>query len=352
MAGLDPLVASVDRHRVAVARLFLQALREAGSPLVQDQAMRRQLREQVTRILDETMVVLRDGPEALVAESDVASVEIGTQRARHGIQPIESMRAASVLFQTALTTIAAGLSDTGQVTRLALALEHACLRRVGLVASSYFTHLLDRVHASHAESDLRLARELHDQVAHTLAVALRDVELYETYRPADHERAEVKLAAAKAHLQEAIDTVRALATRLRTTETGEGLQGALLRYLATAPPSVITTVTVSGDEARLPFAVREELYLMLREAIGNALRHAAPRAVTVHVRVREPEVEAVVVDDGHGFDEALVRAAAAGTGLASMAQRAHRVGGSLDVDSQAGYGSIVRFRVPLPRRSS
>jgi signal transduction histidine kinase len=352
MAGPDLLVASVDRHREAVARRFLHALQEAGSPLVQDAAMSRQLREQVTRILDETVVVLRDGPQALAEEPDAASVEIGTQRARHGIQPIESMRATSVLFQTALTTIAAELTDTGQVIHLALALEHACLRRVGLVAGSYFTHLLDRVHASHAESDQRLARELHDQVAHTLAVALRDVELYETYRPADHERAEVKLAAAKVHLQEAIDTVRALATRLRTTETGEGLQGALLRYLATAPPSVITTVTVTGDEASLPFAVREELYLMLREAIGNALRHAAPRAVTVHVRVRDPEVEAVVVDDGAGFDEAKVAAAAAGTGLASMAQRAHRVGGSLDVDSQAGYGTIVRFRVPLPRRPS
>lgn len=347
---------SLERRRSDIAKRFLQSLRSAGSPLVRDPAMRRQLRAHVDRLLDDTIAILRGAPggrDPLVAEPDPMSVEIGTDRARHGVRPAESVRAASVLFETVLTVVAAELaSSPDELTRLALALERSSARRVGMVASTYFSSLLDQIHDSHAESYRRLARDLHDDAAHTMAVALRDLDLYETYRVADHGRAQVKLAAARNHLQEAMDSIRALAAQLRRSETGEGLQAALVRYLASADPAVATTVTVTGDEAVVPLVVRDELFLVLREALGNALRHAGPRTVTVEVRIRRPGVDAVVTDDGHGFDPGAAPAspATAGSGLPSMTERAHRIGGTLDIDSRPDRGTIVRCQIPLPRR--
>jgi signal transduction histidine kinase len=354
-AGGDA-AASVERRRGDIAERFVESLQSAGSPLVRDPATRRQMRAHVDRLLDDTIAILhgeQGGRDPLVAEPDRMSLEIGTDRARHGIRPAESVRAASVLFETVLMVVAAELtSSPDELTALALALERSSARRVGMAASTYFSSLLDQIHDSHAESYRRLARELHDDAAHTMAVALRDLDLYEIYRIADHGRAQVKLAAAKSHLQEAIDSVRALATQLRRSETGEGLQAALVRYLATADPTVATTATVTGDEAVVPLAVRDELFLVLREALGNALRHADPRTVTVEVQISRPRVDAVVTDDGQGFDPGAASATpdTAGTGLPSMAERAHRVGGTLDIASRPGHGTTVRCQIPLPRR--
>ena len=350
----DPIVASIERHRIDVAEQFLDVLRRAASPLVRDPAMRSQLREQVDRILDETVAAVRDGLDSVSTELDAASVEIGTQRARHGIRPVESMRAASRLHETALRAIAPDLDQAPEpvasVIRLSMALERAISSRVAMVASSYFTALLDQVHESHAEVGRRLAGELHDNVAHGIAIALREVELYESYRVADRERARAKLSAAKASLQESIDTVRALATRLRRSETGEGLQAALVGYLANAVSSVATTVTVTGDESSVPLAVRDELFLVLREALSNALQHADPRTISVDVRIGRPRVEAMVSDDGAGFDAEKAQLATTGTGMRSMVERARRVGGTLDVESRPGQGTTVRCGIPLQRR--
>jgi signal transduction histidine kinase len=352
--GSDPIIEIIERHRLEVAEQFLAVLRRGGSPLVRDPAMRSQLREQVDRILDEVVGALRHGLESISTELDAASIEIGAQRARHGIRPVESMRAASQLHETALRVIAPDLVRAPEpvvsLSRLSVALERAISSRVAMVASAYFTTLLDQIHESHAEVGRRLAGELHDDVAHGIAVALREVELYESYRVADRERARAKLSAAKSSLQDSIDTVRALAARLRRSETGEGLQAALAGFLATAASSVATTVTVTGDESSVPLAVREELFLVLREALSNALQHADPRTVIVDVRIGGPRLDAMVSDDGSGFDAEKAPLATTGTGLHSMGERANRIGGTLDVESRPGQGTTVRCRIPLQRR--
>lgn len=251
----DLVAASVDRHRADIAGRVLQSLRRAGSRLARDPATNDQLRAQVARVLDDTVAMLRGDPNADTAQRpDPASIEIGRQRARHGIHPAESVRAETALFRTALETIAPDLRHAADpvdsLARFCLALQRSLARRADLVGRSYFTYLLDKIYHSHAQHRLRLSRELHDQVAHTAAVALRDLELYEAYRVADHERALARLSAAKVHLQETIDTIRTLATQLRKADTSEGLQPALVRYLSTAAPTVVTSVNVIGTDER------------------------------------------------------------------------------------------------------
>jgi signal transduction histidine kinase len=357
MAG-EEFHAVVDRHRTEVADELLHALQSAGSALIRHPERLGQLRDQVGWVLDDTIEILKaaesvvdDGPPA---EPDAASVVIGSQRAQLGVRPAELLWAASLLYETALRVIAPDFAGRPQgvadLTRLAVALERSISRRLSMVASAYFTSMLDQIHGSQAEASRWLARELHDHVAHGMAVVLRDLELYETYRAADRERAQTKFINAKTNLQETIDTVRALAGQLRRSQTGADLRTALVGYLAGAGPAVATTVTVTGNETAMPLPVRDELFLVLREALSNALRHASPRTITVEVRISRPFVDAMVSDDGRGFDTETTQAA--GTGLPSMVERTRRVGGTLELDSRPGHGTTVRCHIPLPRRHS
>jgi signal transduction histidine kinase len=95
--------------------------------------------------------------------------------------------------------------------------------------------------------------------------------------------------------------------------------------------------------------VRDELFLILREALRNAFTHAAPGLVLVEVEFSAQELSAWVVDDGCGFSQALTpEKAVSGTGLASMRERAALVGGRLAVRSMPGRGTRVELHLPLP----
>jgi signal transduction histidine kinase len=83
---------------------------------------------------------------------------------------------------------------------------------------------------------------------------------------------------------------------------------------------------------------------VVREALSNVGRHAG--ATTCRVSIRRDGSTAVVEidDDGGGFDTAL---ATRGMGMGNLAERAETIGGTLEIDSQPGFGTTVRVRIPL-----
>lgn len=195
----------------------------------------------------------------------------------------------------------------------------------------------------------RVARELHDHVAHTLGVALNSLELHELYLDEDPQRAERQLNNATQAVRAALDRVRALSSDLRGSEVDDGLEHALAGYLhMVAPPAIAWTVTVTGDDCRLPAELREEVYLILREAARNSLIHSAARHLEIAVDIGfgpdDAAVRARVTDDGRGFDPG--RHPPAG-GIASMRERAELLGGSLTLSSDPGTGTAVHLHVPL-----
>jgi signal transduction histidine kinase len=105
---------------------------------------------------------------------------------------------------------------------------------------------------------------------------------------------------------------------------------------------------VSGDEAWAPPAVLDEVFLILREALRNALTHAAPQLVLIGVEICARELTAWVMDDGRGFSPPAATQTASGSGLASMRERAALVGGRLVVSSMPGHGTRVELHVPIP----
>jgi signal transduction histidine kinase len=212
-------------------------------------------------------------------------------------------------------------------------------------AGGYASYLLDRLHHSHVDERRRVARELHDIIAHSVAVVLQDLELFTVHRQHDAERAETKLAAAIDNLRDTLELLRAITQDLRRSAAESGLTTALRSYLETAGFELGTDLRVVGDETRVSPAVRGELFLVLREALRNAHVHASPTLVRATIEIDADVVRAIIVDDGRGFDPA----DGAGTGVASMRERVALLGGVIELRSVPGDGTSVSVWVPLAR---
>jgi signal transduction histidine kinase/ligand-binding sensor domain-containing protein len=108
-----------------------------------------------------------------------------------------------------------------------------------------------------------------------------------------------------------------------------------------------------GDErVRIPLDVRRDFFLIFKEALNNAVRHAECRKLRVDVQLDHAGLHLRVADDGVGFDTSTD---VSGNGLASMRRRAEKMGAALEVISAPGHGTTVFLSVPgsfagLPRR--
>jgi signal transduction histidine kinase len=228
-------------------------------------------------------------------------------------------------------------------TSLTVAAALLVRRERGLVAELRAAQagLADR---ARAEERTRIARELHDVIAHSLTVSLLHVasaRMALRFDPADAERA---LAEAERLGRESLDEVRATVGVLRTD--GDGLS-APLPGLAAVPDLVErfraagapVALAVDGDPAAVPATTGLAVYRIVQEALTNAAKHAPGAAVEVRIAV-DGAVE-VLVDSadrpgtGHGL------------GLDGMAERAAALGGTLTA-GPGGRGWLVRAALPLP----
>jgi signal transduction histidine kinase len=108
-------------------------------------------------------------------------------------------------------------------------------------------------------------------------------------------------------------------------------------------------ISFSGEESALPDPVETQVYLAMREAVRNAVKHSGCSRIGVALEVRDGAVHGLVEDDGEGFDPQAVEEATPswGVGLGSMRERLEMLGGSLRVYSEPGAGTKVEMRVPL-----
>jgi signal transduction histidine kinase len=197
-----------------------------------------------------------------------------------------------------------------------------------------------------AEERRRLSRELHDRVAHDIALVHQSLELHEALKANDPERAAAKMELARRTVREALESTRDLSMELRQTEVQRSLEAALANLLRdVVPPTVDSSLSVSGDEALMPPETRNQLFLILREAVRNAVAHSGAGRIAVELEVAPERVVGRVEDDGRGFDPKGVRSAGS-NGVRAMEERAALVGGTLDLSSAPGRGTQVRVFVP------
>jgi signal transduction histidine kinase len=149
---------------------------------------------------------------------------------------------------------------------------------------------------------------------------------------------------------EAMEDTRNLSEALRASEVaGEGLalEEALSGLLSEMDSRGMThALSVAGDERSIPSEVKEQLFLVLREAVRNAASHSGASKVSVTVRAEREGIVGVVEDDGRGFERKPRERSEAG-GLAYMAERASLMGGTCSIESAPGEGTRVETSFPL-----
>jgi signal transduction histidine kinase len=210
-------------------------------------------------------------------------------------------------------------------------------------------HLLHKATARAKAHERRsIGRDLHDRVAHTMGVVHQSLQLYEAFKERDPEVAAEKMELAKRMTKEAMEKTRDLSRALSADEVGQELKAALSDLLQdTVPPGMDRQLSVVGEVADLvPEEVREQLFLVLREALRNTVSHSGASKVTVSVVVEQSAIVGVVEDNGQGFDQKKTEPAESG-GLSYMADRASLLGGVCSIDSSPGGGTRVKSSFPL-----
>ena len=107
------------------------------------------------------------------------------------------------------------------------------------------------------------------------------------------------------------------------------------------------TATGLAPDLKLGADLRRQIYLVFKESLNNAARHSRCKAVEVECAREDGKLAVKIADDGVGFDPARVDA---GTGVHSMRRRAEQLGGTFDIASRPGGGTVVMLAVPLTRR--
>lgn len=190
----------------------------------------------------------------------------------------------------------------------------------------------------------RLGHDLHDRVLQAVAAAQRQLELHDLHCVSDPGRARTHVTGAQTALRDALTELRAIITGV-APDHHASLESALRAFIdSPMTRAVDVRLRVRGDQSSVPHVVHTESFLVLREAITNAVQHGDPTTISVRVDISAGELRACVEDDGAGFDP---DAASPGVGLASMGERAARLGGAATVTTSPGETTRLDLVVPL-----
>ena len=251
------------------------------------------------------------------------------------------------LVPLVLVTLAGRVLRRRQLSHAALSLQAARL------VEDQEAWVRDAVAAERA----RIARELHDVVAHCVSVMVIQAGAAEDLLDRDPAAARRPLRAVQDTGQEAVAELGRMLGLLR----GAAPPDTLLPQPGIAQlPELVASVRVAGlpvdlevegDPGDLPPGVDVALYRLTQEALTNALKHARGARATVVLRCTGTSVELSVHDDGHAGGDGAPAGTGLGHGLIGMRERVALYGGTLSAGPQADGGFAVDAVLPLEVRA-
>ena len=203
----------------------------------------------------------------------------------------------------------------------------------------------------------RIARDLHDSASQSLFATRLHLRVAERALA----RAAIdRTGSVQKELDEvgqltrgALAEMRAAIFALRPDAVGdEGLVAALAKHAAAVSAREELAIAVHGPDERLPLApdAEEQLYVLVREALANTVKHARSTAAAIDITATDRVVAIEVRDDGRGFEPAGLGGGS--FGLQSMHSRATQLGGELRITSAPNRGTVVHVEVPAAPRTA
>ena len=207
----------------------------------------------------------------------------------------------------------------------------------------------EKARVAAAEERARIARELHDVVAHSVSVMVVQAQAADRVLEGEQPAARELLGSIETTGRQALTELRRLLGLLRRDEHQASLAPQpSLRYLdglveQVRDAGLPVDLVVQGEPARLSPGVDLSAYRIVQEGLTNALKHAGRARARVVVCYAPGELQLEVADDGQGSGDG----AGAGHGLAGMRERVALYGGDLESGPVAGGGYVLRARLPL-----
>lgn len=219
-----------------------------------------------------------------------------------------------------------------------------------LTAAAVESASRERTLAAVAEERARIARELHDVVAHSVTVMVVQAGAAEQAADSDPAFVRSALGAIRTTGAGALGEMRRVVAMLREPDASSTLEPqpgiaslpALIEEARAA--GLPTELHVHGDERTLPAGLNLAAYRIVQEALTNVRRHASASCAEVSVRLTGDCLEIEVRDDGSGMTDEEPHV---GHGLIGMRERAAMYGGELHAGSEPDVGFTVRAVLPL-----
>jgi signal transduction histidine kinase len=200
------------------------------------------------------------------------------------------------------------------------------------------------------EERTRIARELHDIIAHSVSVMVVQAGAAEQVVGEDPELVRRALSTIRLTGTDALGEMRRVVAMLRDhDEPGAlapqpGVDGVPLLVAGARQGGLDVHLAVHGERTRLPSGVDLAAYRIVQEALTNIRRHASASRAEVRLVYSPADLRIEVVDDGVGTDG---RPPAGGHGLVGMRERASLYGGHVETETAAGGGFVVRAVLPV-----
>jgi len=199
-----------------------------------------------------------------------------------------------------------------------------------------------RIVAASDDARRRIERDLHDGTQQRLVSLGLELRLVQSMVPAGVPELETEIGRVADELTGVVEDLREIARGIHPAILSEGGLGPALRTLARRA-AVAVELEVAGI-TRLPEPVEVAVYYVVSEALTNATRHAHASVVRVAVEERAGGLHLSVRDDGAGGADS-----ARGSGLIGLRDRVEALGGSFEISSPPGRGTLVGVQLPLRR---
>jgi signal transduction histidine kinase len=195
----------------------------------------------------------------------------------------------------------------------------------------------------------RIARDLHDVVAHAISVIVLQARGGRRMLTVDPDESRTAFDAVELLAEQAMTDMRRMLGVIRSPDGGSGLDprpslrnldGLVARL---SRPGLRLVADVSGDLDRIPPGVDVAAYRIVQESLTNVVRHARATTASVAVRVAATAVEIEVSDDG----TATTAPDETGFGLVGMRERVNLYGGTFSAGADPGGGFRVRACLPV-----
>ena len=220
-------------------------------------------------------------------------------------------------------------------------------------SESQVTNLTSQLLLAEEKERKRIANELHDSLGQSLnAIAISVRTTLEKVGNKVKTGFE-SLEAIMPIIQQSIDEVRRIGMNLRPALLDDlGLLptlGWFVRDYQKTYPGIRVEKQTEIEEIQVPDPMKAVVYRILQEATNNIAKHSEANLVSISLtRTKDGRIELVIEDNGIGFDMESVKK---GLGLGSMRERAELSGGSFDIESVKGKGTLIRASWPIEQLS-